>query len=199
MKVKIVGILVCLLLILTVLPASGTRDEESIVDSTENIGVRGGYKSLIDISSPDGTKYICIMFCDNHQQTLEWKYLIDDLGFEKTWIRHLMKITIFFVIPGTILLFGLDDFREWCLELFIKLKYKEEFLDFISNYDESNESGMITYLWLTGEINRPVDFKSQPDNSWVNNSWILDDNGVYIPNPEIWDEPFFWYFDIPSR
>ena len=50
---------------------------------------------------------------------------------------------------------------------------------------------MITYKWLAGVINKPIDFKSQPDDTWIENSWILDDNGKYIPNPEIWDElPF---------
>lgn len=40
-------------------------------------------------------------------------------------------------------------------------------------------------LASTGIINKPIDFKSQPDNTWIENSWILDDNGKYIPNPEI--------------
>jgi hypothetical protein len=54
---------------------------------------------------------------------------------------------------------------------------------------------MISYLWLTGKTDRLADFKAQPDNTWVVDSWILD-NGAYIPNPEIRMDTFFWYFDF---
>ena len=207
MKKKIVGIFVCMLLIGTVLPVSGTltqteiakseiREKKLLVSNNENIGIRGGYKSLMDVPSPDGNSYVCIMFCNNHEQTLEWISLIDELGFENAWLKKFIELTTFFIIPGTILFFGLLDFREWYSELFIKLSYRDEFLDFLNNYDEINGSGMITYLWLVGLRNRLIDFKSQPDNSWMEDSWILDD-GAFIPNPEIWYEGFFWYFDFP--
>ena len=152
---------------------------------------------MIDIPAPDGNNYTCIMFCNNHEQTLEWISLIDESGFEKAWLENFIKLTTFFILPGTILFFGLCDFRNWYSELFIKLRYRDEFLDFLNDYDELNDSGMITYLWLAGITNRPIDFKSQPDNSWIEDSWILDDSGVFIPNPEIWGELFFWYFEIP--
>ena len=207
MKKKLLGILICMLLIATVLPVSGTLtqsefvksktiDKKSLITNYENIGVIGGFKSLIDIPSPDGTNYTCIMFCNSHEQTLQWINLIDDLGFEKAWLRFLIKLTTFFILPGTVFLYGLNDFREGYLDLIIKLRYRDKFLDLLNNYDEINGSGMITYLWLAGLTNRPIDFKSQPDNSWIENSWILDD-GSFIPNPEIWYEGFFWYFDFP--
>jgi len=209
MKKKIIGILVCMLLIGTVLPVSGTltqteiakseiKEKKFLVSNNENIGIRGGYKSLMNIPSPDEKSYVCIMFCNNHEQTLEWISLIDELGFENACLKKFIELTTFFIIPGTIFFFGLNDFREWYSELFIKLIYRGEFLDFLNNYDEINGSGMITYLWLSGLTNRLIDFKSQPDNSWIEDSWILDD-GAFIPNPEIWDESFFWYFDFPPK
>ena len=213
-KGLVVGIIVCMLLIGTVLPVSGaltqteiakseTIDKKSLISNNKNIGIKGGYKSMMDIPSPDGNNYTCIMLCNNHEQTLEWIYLIDELGFEKAGLRNFIKLITFFILPGTIFFFGLLDFRDRYAELFIKLTYRDEFLDFLNNYDEINGSGMITYLWLAGAgltwTNRFVDFKSQPDNSWIEDSWILDDVGVFIPNPEIWVEPFFWYFDFPPQ
>jgi hypothetical protein len=202
MKKKLIGIFVCMLLIATVLSVSGAStqtliaksekiDMKFLLSNYEDTGIKGGYRSLIDIPSPDGNNYSCIMYCNNHEQTLEWISLIDESGFEKAWLKQFIKLTTFFILPGTILLFGLDDFRHWYFELSIKLKHRDEFLDFLNNYDELNGSGMITYKWLAGVINKPIDFKSQPDDTWIENSWILDDNGKYIPNPEIWDElPF---------
>jgi hypothetical protein len=67
----------------------------------------------------------------------------------------------------------------------------------LNNYDEQSGSGMIIYLWLSGLTNRQIDFKPQPDNTWIDNSWIFDNGGVFIPNPEIWYEPFSWFFDFP--
>jgi hypothetical protein len=208
MKIKFISVFICFLLISSVLSISATLaqnnitkteniDKISFLSINEKIGIRGHYKSSKNIPSPDGDSYRCIMFCNNHKQTLEWISLIEESGFEKAWQKNLIRLTTLFIIPGTTLFFGLDDFRNWYLELFIKLKHKDEFLDFLNNYDESSDSGMITYLWLSGITNRPVDFKSQPDNSWIDNSWILDNSGIYIPNPKIWYEPFFWYIDFP--
>jgi hypothetical protein len=199
MRKKVLGIFVCMLLIITVLPVSGTLNQKSLLSNEKAIGTKGDFKSKKKISSPDGNNYTCIMFCENHQQTLGWISLINTSGFEKAWRENFIKLTAFFLLPGTIILYGLDDFRVWYLELFIKLKYKNEFLNFLDTYDTVNGSGMITYLWLTGKTNRPIDFKAQPDNSWVEDSWVLD-NGVFIPNSEIWGPLLFWYFDlkIPS-
>jgi hypothetical protein len=72
-------------------------------------------------------------------------------------------------------------------------------VDFLSTYDFVNGSGMITYLWLTGTTKRPVDFKAQPDNSWIGNSWVPDGTGMLAPNPEIWNKLYFWYFDLPME
>ncbi|UCD14201.1 MAG: hypothetical protein JSW60_01965 [Thermoplasmatales archaeon] len=207
MKKKIIGILFCMLLMSYALPVSGTSSQSiisnaetsyknSLISYYEDIGISGGYKSMIDISSPEGKNYTCIMFCNNHEQTLDWIYNIDEFGFEKAWFNNLIKLTIFYIMPGTVLWFGLHQFREWYSDLFIKLRYKDDFLDFLNNYDEINGTGMITYSWLSGFTNRPIDFKSQPDNSWIEDSWILDEGG-FIPNPEIWGELFFWYFEIP--
>jgi hypothetical protein len=194
---KIFGIVICMLLIITVLPVSGTLNQKSLLSYDKAIGIKGAYKSLIKIPSPDGNNYTCIMFCDNHQQTLEWISLINKSGFEKAWRENFVKLTIFFFLPGTIFYFGLDDFRNWYADLVIKLRYRNEFVDILNTYDTVNGSGMITYLWLTGTIKRPVDFKTQPDNSWMEDSWVLDDTGKFVPNPEIWRNDFFWYFDFP--
>jgi len=59
------------------------------------------------------------------------------------------------------------------------------------------DAGTITYLWSSGITNRAVDFKTQPDHTWFENSWILDNTGAHIPNPEIWIEDFLWYFGYP--
>jgi hypothetical protein len=173
-------------------------DKKLSLSNNENVGIRGGYKSLIDIPSPDGNSHRCIMFCNNHKQTLDWISSIDEIGFEKAWQKNLIKLTIFFIIPGTVFWFGLNDFRESYTDLFIKLMYRDEFLDFLNTYDKINGSCMITYLWLAGLVRRPIDFKSQPDNSWIEDSWILD-NSEFIPNPEIWEEPFLWYFNFPTK
>jgi hypothetical protein len=197
MKKKIFGICLCMLLILTVLPVSATSDQRSIQSDESAIGTSSNYKRRSEILSPDGNSYRCIMFCGNHEKTLKWISLIDESGFQKAWQKKFLELTIFFMLPGSVILFGLCDFRNWYMELFTQLKYKDDFVNFLETYDTINGSGMITYLWLTGETNRPVDFKAQPDNSWVENSWVLD-NGEYIPNSEIWDEGvFFWYFDFP--
>ena len=65
------------------------------------------------------------------------------------------------------------------------------YLEFLDDY---NDTGMITYIWFKSATKKLVDFKIQPDNTWIENSWILD-NGNYIPNPDIWYErmPFVPY------
>jgi hypothetical protein len=196
MKKEICGIIMCVLLIITVFPVSARLDQKSFQCNENVIGEKWAYKSLVDVPSPDGDSYRCIMFCDNHEQTLNWISLINETGFQKAWQKKFLELTIFFMLPGTILFFGLGDFRNWYVEILLKLKYQDELLNFFDTYDTMNGSGMITYLWLTGKTNRPVDFKAQPDNSLIENSWILD-NSEYIPNPEIWYKAFFWYFDMP--
>jgi hypothetical protein len=194
---KILGILVCILLIGTLLPTTGILtktvigkskilEKNSLISNDNDIGTRGIWRSLISIPSPDGNNYSCMMYCNDHTQTLEWISLVDQLGFEKAWQQQIKKLTILLILPGTIILFGLDDFLLWYSELFLLKRHKVEFLDFLNNYDELNGSGMITYTWKSGLTNKASDFKSQPDNSWIKNSWILDDNGDFIPNPEIW-------------
>jgi len=193
-KTLVLGIIV--LLVGVAVPSSVATMQPDGEVGSENIGIYGDYKSIISIDSPDGNDYRCIMFCYNHEYTLDWISKIDELGFENAWKNKLMEITKFFVMPGSILLFGLNEFRAMYIDLFLKLRNKDDFLDFLSNYDQIDGKGMITYLWLKTTIKRPVDFKTQPDNSWVEESWILEDD-VYIPNPDIWDEFYFWYFDSP--
>lgn len=188
-----------MLMITTVLPVSGTFARKYLISSDETIDKKEEYKSLINIASPDGNNYTCIMFCETHEQTLKWISLINESGFEKAWQKKFMELTIFLALPGTIILFGLGNFRNWYSELFIMLKYKNEFLDFLNTYDQLNGSGMITYLWLAEITNRPIDFKAQPDNSWVEDSWILNYDNYFIPNPVIWDDLGFWYFDFPPH
>jgi hypothetical protein len=183
MKKAIVCMLVFILALTTVVPVSAAVNHKPLGSHANAIDVQEEYKSLIEIPSPDGTSYRCIMFCENHKQTAEWKTLVDD----------------FFVLPGTILFFGLGDFRNWYMDLLIKEKHSNEFVDFLSTYDFVNGSGMITYLWLTGTTKRPVDFKAQPDNSWIGNSWVPDGTGMLAPNPEIWNKLYFWYFDLPME
>lgn len=197
MKKKILGIIIGMLLIITVLPVTATVNQKSLISDDIAIGAKGAYKSRIEISSPDGNEYRCIMFCDNHEQVLDWISLINESGFQKTWQKKFMELTIFFLLPGTVLLFGLGDFHNWFAGLFAKLRYQNEFINFLNTYDAVNGSDMITYLWLSGMTNQPVDFKAQPDNSWVENSWILD-NGEYVPNSEIWGDATFWYIDLPG-
>ena len=193
-KTLVLGIIV-LLVGVAVQPIVAAIQPEGKVQF-ENNGTNGDYKSKIAINSPDGNDYRCIMFCYNHKYTMDWVSKIEELGFEKAWRAKLMDLIILLILPGTLIYFALDDFRALYLDLFLRLRNKDDFLDFISSYDKINGSGMITYLWLKTAIKRPVDFKPQPDNSWVEESWILDD-GKYIPNPEIWEEPYFWYFDLP--
>jgi hypothetical protein len=199
MRKKVVGIVVCSLLFLTVFSASTTAQQKTIPANDSTGGVKGIYKSVNALPSPDGKSYRCLMFCENHEQTLEWISLINASGFEKAWQKKFIELTIVLLLPGSILLFGLNDFRNWYMELALKLKYRTEFLTFLQSYDIVNGSGMITYLWLSGTLKRPVDFKAQPDNSWVETSWVLDNSGAYIPNPEIWGTLYFWYFDIPLK
>jgi hypothetical protein len=193
-KTLILGIIV-LLIGVAVQPSVTSIQPEGKVEF-ENNGTNGDYKSKIAIKSPDGNDYRCIMFCYNHKYTMDWVSKFEELGFEKAWRAKLMDLIILLLLPGTLIYFALNDFRALYLDLILRLRNKDDFLDFISNYDQINGSGMITYLWLKTAIKRPVDFKSQPDNSWIEESWILDD-GKYIPNPEIWEEPNFWYFDMP--
>ncbi|KYK26610.1 hypothetical protein AYK20_03550 [Thermoplasmatales archaeon SG8-52-1] len=189
MKRKIIGFFIFLILIGTITHTVIAKTNKDLISlNNENAGIIGGYRSIIDISSPDGNSFPCIMYCINHKKTIEWITQIDDYGFEKAWVKQFTKLNTFFIIPGTILFFGLDDFTHWYSDLFIKLRYKEEFLNFINYYDKDTGSGMITYKWISGIFNKPIDFKSQPDNTWLDNSWILDDYGKYIPNPEIWHE-----------
>jgi hypothetical protein len=189
MKRKIIGIFICLVLIGTATQTIIAKSDNNIKSSNYgNNGISGEYLSIIEISSPDDDNYYCIMYCSNHKQTLKWITLIDEFGFEKAWEKQFTKLTKILIIPGTILLFGLAHFFHWYSGLFIKLQHKDEYLDFINSYDRETGSGMITYKWLSGVINKPIDFNAQPDNTWIENSWILDDYGKYIPNPEIWDE-----------
>ena len=197
MKKKIFGIFICMILVITILPVSATSNHTSFISSDNGSGTKWNFKSRIDISAPDENSYRCIMFCDNHEQTLQWKSLISELGFEKAWQKKFMELTLFLFLPGTIFLFGTMDFRNWYAELFIILRNKDVFLDFLNTYDDVNGSGTIIYLWLSEKTNRLVDFKVQPDDSWIEDSWVLDNSGAYIPNPEIWIETFFWYFDMP--
>ena len=75
MKVKLIGIIVCMLLIGTILPVNGAflkemNSQPEITDNgsykpyLENSGVTGVYKSLIDIPAPDGNKYNCLIYCN---------------------------------------------------------------------------------------------------------------------------------------
>lgn len=196
MNKKFFGIVLALLLMLTIIPVSATSNHQSLQINENSIGTKWNYKSRSEILSPDGNSYRCIMFCDDHEQTLKWISLIDESGFQKAWQKKFVELAILFMIPGTVILFGLDDFRNWFVKLSLKNTYQDEFVSFLDTYDTTDGSGMITYIWLSGAANRPVDFKAQPDNSWVEDSWILD-NGAYIPNPEIWTDSFFWYFDMP--
>jgi len=197
MNNKLVGILICTLLIGTLLPTTGiltktvigkskTLENNSLLPNYNDIGIKGIYKSLISIPSPDGNSYSCIMYCNDHTQTLEWISLVNQLGFEKAWQKQFIKLIILFILPGAVFLFGLDDFLLWYSELSIKQKQKVEFLNYLDNYDQSSGTGMITYSWVSGFTKKASDFKSQPDNSWIENSWVLDDNDNFIPNPEIW-------------
>ena len=195
MKQKIIGILICMLLIGTLIPATkivigkNNPSENQLLESNSSqVGVRWMYRSIMPIQSPDGKNYSCIMYCNNHNQALNWISLIDELGFEKAWQKHFMKLAIIFMLPGTILLFGLNDFMLWYLGLFIKQKHKVEFLNCLNSYDQINGTGIITYSWVSELKNKPFDFRSQPDDSWVENSWILGDNCYFIPNPEIWEK-----------
>jgi len=196
MNSKIIGIILCMLLIATVFPVSASAPQKAIASAENTRGSKGEYKSVMPIPSPDGNSYRVIMFCNNHQQTLDWISLINQTGFEKAWRTKFMDLTLFFMCPFTIILYGLLGFRCWYLTLFLQVRHKAEFQNFLQTYDRINGSGMITYLWLSGTTHRPVDFQAQPDNTWVNNSWILD-NGAYVPNPHIWDTLAFWYFDFP--
>jgi hypothetical protein len=193
-KILILGIII-LLVGVAVQPSMGKLQPEEKV-KFGNIGINGDYKSKMEINSPDGNDYRCIMFCYNHKLTLDWISEIEEFGFEKAWRNKLIELIILLFIPGTLIYFALNDFRAFYLELFLRLRNKDDFLDSLNNYDQINGSGMITYLWLKTTIKRPVDFKPQPDNSWIEESWILD-NGEYIPNPEIWGKPSFWYLDLP--
>jgi len=75
------------------------------------------------------------MYCNNHKQTLEWISLIDESGFEKAWVKQFIKLTILFILPGTIFFYGLDEFQQWYTELYIKLKHKDYFINFLDDYD----------------------------------------------------------------
>jgi len=199
MRKKIVGLMMCLLLMCTVFSAAVTAQQNSVIMTTGTGGVKGVYKSVNVVPSPDGKSYRCLMFCENHMQTLQWISLINTSGFEKAWQKKFMEITFVLLLPGSVFLFGLNDFRIWYMQLALKVQYRTEFVSFLQGYDTVNGSGMITYLWLSGTLNRPVDFQAQPDDSWINDSWILDDTGAYIPNPEVWGWAFFWYFDVPFQ
>lgn len=202
MKVKLIGIIVCMLLIGTMLPVNATFLKEmkskaeitnkgSYILDLENNGVTGVYKSLIDIPAPDGNEYNCLMYCNNHEQVTKWISQIDQGGFDTTWLENIIKLIVFYFTPGSILVFGLDDFFVWFMDLFLLRKHQDKYLEFLDDY---NDTGMITYIWFTSVTKKLVDFKIQPDNTWIENSWILD-NGNYIPNPDIWYErmPFVPY------
>jgi hypothetical protein len=185
-----------MLVFVTVLPMSVISGQKSYLFNETPVGIKRNYKSLNNVLSPDGNSYRCIMFCDDQEQTLQWISLINETGFENAWQKKFIQLTIFLLLPGTVLLFGLDDFRNCYAELLVKLQHKNEYLNFLNTYDTTNGSGMITYLWLSGTTDKPIDFRAQPDNTWVENSWILDGD-TYIPNPEIWTDGFLWYFDFP--
>jgi len=196
MKYKTLEALFCLLLLVTMIPISAgmTPLENPLLEKSK--GVQGIYKSLIPIPSPNNSSYRVIMFCVNHKQTLDWITAINQSGFQKAWRQHFLKATFVLMLPFSILLFGLNDFRAWYIMLFIQGIHKTEFQDFLKTYDTVNGSGMITYLWNAGTTDSPVSFHVQPDNALVNNSWILK-NGVYIPNPEIWTMFFLWRINFP--
>ncbi|HVQ00167.1 MAG TPA: hypothetical protein VMT57_01505, partial [Candidatus Thermoplasmatota archaeon] len=108
------------------------------------------------------------------------------------------RVTIVLLLPGSILWFGLESFRNWYAELYLVQRHKTEFEQFLQTYDTVNGTGMITYLWLSGTAHRPVDFKAQPDSTWAPNSWILNNlTGGYKPNPAIWGTLYFWHFNFP--
>ena len=194
MNRKIIGILVCMILIgtfiqtrVTIIGKSKILEYNSLILNSDMIGIKGIYRSLMFIASPDGNNYSCSMYCNDHTQTLKWISLIDRLGFEKAWQKQFIKLMVLFILPGSIFLFGLDDFLLWYSGLFIKHRNKDEFLNCLNNYDELNGTGTISYSWSSGLANKQLDFKSQPDNSWIENSWIIDVIN-YIPNPEIWEK-----------
>jgi len=148
MKIKFISIFICFLLISSVLSISATLaqnnitkteniDKISFLSINEKIGIRGQCKSSKNIPSPDGDSYRCIMFCNNHDQTLDWISLIEESGFEKAWQKQFIKLTRFIIIPGTVFYYGLDSFRLWFKELFLKLNHRNEFLDFLNNYDKT--------------------------------------------------------------
>jgi hypothetical protein len=180
-----------------VIPVSATVTHHTVPLAEKTIGSKENYKSLAPIPSPDGKSYRVLMFCSDHEQTLEWISRINQSGFDKAWRSEFKKVTILFMLPLSVIFFGLNDFRNWYATLYFELRYKTEFRQFLQSYDTINGSGMITYLWLSGTTHRPVDFEAQPDNTWVNNSWILDNTGAYIPNPSIWKWLDFWHFDFP--
>ena len=197
MKKELIGIFVCMLLIGTTFSVSGTFSQklisepeklnrEFIISDNENIGVSGLYGSLDDIPAPDGKKYPCLMYCNNNDQVSKWISQIDESGFDKTWQLNFIKLAILFITPGTIILFGLNDFLIWYMQLLIIKKHRDEYLDFMDNYDELNTSGMVTYIWSVSSTKTLIDFKIQPDDTWIEDSWILDNIDNYIPNPDIW-------------
>ena len=198
MNIKIIGFFIFMLLIGTILPTTGilTKTVIGTSNSSENnnlmqndiIGIRGVYKSRFSILSPDGNNYSCIMYCNDHPQTLEWISLVNQQGFEKAWQKQFIRLIILFILPGSVILFGLDDFRLWYLSLFIKHRHNADFLNCLNNYDELNGTGIITYEWTSGLLDKGYNFQSQPDNTWIENSWVLNDDDVLIPNPEIWNK-----------
>jgi len=69
---KAIGILLVLMLALTtVVPISAAVNHKPLGSHANAIDVQEEYKSLIEIPSPDGTSYRCIMFCENHKQTAD--------------------------------------------------------------------------------------------------------------------------------
>ncbi len=196
MNPKVLGIAFCMLLMTTVIPMSATATRHTVPVDTKIVGNYKNYKSLAPVPSPDGKSYRVLMFCSDQKQTLEWISRINQSGFDKAWRSEFKKLTVLFMLPFTVIWFGTDDFRNWYATLYLEYRYKTEFQQFLQGYDTVNGSGMITYLWLSGTTHRPVDFEAQPDNTWVTNSWILD-NGIYVPNPAIWKTLDFWHFDFP--
>lgn len=196
MNPKVLGVILCMLLMTSVIPASATSIRHTAPVETKIVGNYDNYKSIAPVPSPDGNSYRVLMFCSDQKQTLEWISRINQSGFDSAWRSEFKKVTFVLMFPFSIMWFGTSHFRDWYATLLLERQYKTQFQQFLQSYDTVNGTGMITYLWLSGSAHRPVDFEAQPDNTWVNNSWILK-NGVYVPNPAIWNYLDFWHFDAP--
>jgi len=196
MKTKLIGLVACLLVLLTVAPAEAAVVNQSAVGKWP--GVWESYKSISPVLSPDGSSYRAIMLCSNHKQTMVWVTSVNELGFAKAWQKEFMRLTVFFMMPGSVFMFGVMGFRAWYTNLLLIRAHSTEFQTCLQDYDTVNGQGIITYLWLSGGQTQPVDFKGQPDSTWVDNSWILNSHGTsYVPNPDVWASAGFWHLNPP--